>query len=368
MIDARAFKRVTLTALCTAGLLSLAACGGGDDGNSNQDGQGGGGTPPPSTAKTTISGIAAKTSCFAGQIEVVNAAGTKSDPVATACSNGSGTGAFSVQVDDQPPFLIRAVSGNETLFSFTALGGGSVNVTPLTTLGVLHANGYKPLADLFGNFAANQSDTSRLDSEAVLEGARKVVANLQAQFTSAGLSGPNSNVFSGALTAGSNTGFTRVMAAVIPTIQCSGSVCTVRVDGPDGSELLSWSSEISTAGVNFSASSGGSGGAGSGGSGSGGHTIAPGACGAPAANTVSIEITTTPGATMCLSGLPAGSRPTSQSQFCADEVVASQIGAGGGSYTVNSCTFSGETGTISATISASGFTIPYTVNYRYFGS
>lgn len=364
MIDARAFKRVTLTALCTAGLLSLAACGGGDDGNSNQDGQGGGGTPPPSTAKTTISGIAAKTSCFAGQIEVVNAAGTKSDPVATSCSNGTGTGAFSVQIDDQPPFLIRAVSGDETLFSFAALGGGSVNVTPLTTLAVLDANGYKSLADLFGNFAANQSGSARLNSDAALEGARKVVANLQAQFASAGLSGPDSNVFSGALSAGSNAGFTRVLAAVLPIIQCSGNVCTVRVNAPDGSELLSWNPAVSTTGVSFSAATGG----GSGSGGSTGHTVTPGACGAPAANTVSIEITTTPGATMCLSGLAAGSKPTSESQFCADEVVASQIGAGGGSYTVNSCSFSGDTGTIAATISASGFSLPYTVNYRYFGS
>lgn len=66
-------------------------------------------------------------------------------------------------------------------------------------------------------------------------------------------------------------------------------------------------------------------------------------------------------------------KPSTQSEFCNDAQVQSQIsqikaGNPGSTWTLNSCTFSGNTGTISATIGMTqpvAISIPYTINYTY---
>jgi hypothetical protein len=64
--------------------------------------------------------------------------------------------------------------------------------------------------------------------------------------------------------------------------------------------------------------------------------------------------------------------PTTQSDFCSgieSDTTFTQIGAsGGGTLTINSCSFSGNTGHLSATLTVTGpvnVTIPYTVTYAY---
>jgi hypothetical protein len=64
--------------------------------------------------------------------------------------------------------------------------------------------------------------------------------------------------------------------------------------------------------------------------------------------------------------------PTSQAEFCGaiqSDSTFTQIGTGaGGTLTINSCSFSGKVGTISATLTITSpvsMTIPYTVTYTY---
>lgn len=65
-------------------------------------------------------------------------------------------------------------------------------------------------------------------------------------------------------------------------------------------------------------------------------------------------------------------KPSTQSEFCDDVQVQSQINqikaSNQGTWTLNNCTFNGNTGTISATIGMTqpiAISIPYTINYTY---
>jgi hypothetical protein len=333
-----------LLVACAA--LALAGCGSDD-------------TAAPST--TTVSGIAATGACFAGSVVVVNAAGTRSDAVQTDCTSTGGTGAFSVTIEDYPPFMVSVSNGTETIYSFAAAGGTPVNVTPLTSVALLHANDYAPLAQLFEAFADRQAGSGALTAEQVTEAAKKVVANLQAQFDAAGLAAADRNVFTGPLTAGSGTGMDGILDAVWPAISCSSTACSLEINTPQGATLVTWNADIDTSGISFTVSTGGGSGGGTGGGGT--YTITQGTCPAPAAGTTSLQVTTM-GVSTCVAGLPAGAVPANQSEFCSDELVQGQIGAAG-TLTINSCSFSGNQGTIDATVTTQGLSIPYTTNYLY---
>ena len=73
--------------------------------------------------------------------------------------------------------------------------------------------------------------------------------------------------------------------------------------------------------------------------------------------------------TTTINNVPA---PTNQAEFCSaiqSDTTFSQIGAaGGGTLTINSCSFSGSTGTVQATLTITGpvnVTMPYTITYTY---
>ena len=73
--------------------------------------------------------------------------------------------------------------------------------------------------------------------------------------------------------------------------------------------------------------------------------------------------------TVTLTDVP---QPSSEQEFCADlqnDATFKQLTAGGtGTVTINSCSYSGNTGNISATVSITSpvaLTVPYTVNYSY---
>jgi hypothetical protein len=57
-------------------------------------------------------------------------------------------------------------------------------------------------------------------------------------------------------------------------------------------------------------------------------------------------------------------KPASRDEFCVPELY-SDIFSEFGSFTVNSCTFDGSVGRLSATIAVSGFSISYTATYTY---
>jgi hypothetical protein len=105
-------------------------------------------------------------------------------------------------------------------------------------------------------------------------------------------------------------------------------------------------------------STGGSTGGSSGGSTSGNYTLE-----------VTVNANGVIGATITVNNVP---KPSTQSDFCNDTTVKSQLdaafGSVGGTWTMNSCTFDGTNGSISATIAITSpvaMTLPYTVTYKY---
>ena len=87
--------------------------------------------------------------------------------------------------------------------------------------------------------------------------------------------------------------------------------------------------------------------------------------------TVGVSISGAPATTFGVA-MPGIQIPASQIEFCdaiSNDSTFTSIGAsGGGSLTINSCTFSGNVGTLSATLSITSpiaMTLPYTVTYTY---
>lgn len=97
---------------------------------------------------------------------------------------------------------------------------------------------------------------------------------------------------------------------------------------------------------------------GSGGGSGGGSTL-----------TVTVNAAGVVGPPITVGNVPA---PANQTEFCSDiqsDATFTQIGAGaGGTLTINSCSYSGNVGTISATLTITSpisMTLPYTVTYTY---
>lgn len=92
---------------------------------------------------------------------------------------------------------------------------------------------------------------------------------------------------------------------------------------------------------------------------------APAPAGQQLVLTVSVAGTVT---TQTVTGIP---QPTSQAEFCSgieDDTVFQQAAAQGGTLTINSCSFAGGVGNVSATMSITTpmvYTVPYTVKYEW---
>lgn len=326
-------------------LAALTACGGG--------GGGAGGTAVAPTS-TTVSGVAAIGAPIVNQtVTVVNGQGTAQ----TAQTNSQG--AFSVTIDDVAPFIIRVndASGN-TWYSYTPTAG-TVNVNPMTTLALLSANGNQPLAQLVTDWA-----NTTLTSSAILEAAKKVNANLQNVMAANSVPYTSTNIFQGTFTA-NGTGMDAVLDDLGVSISCSSNLCTQTINWFNGptTTTITWNNSIDTTGITVSwATTGGGSGGGSGGN--GGGTVGSfkyirGACPSQGkSGTFDLEVSVS-GVKGCILEMPA--KPTSQSEFCNDPIVKSQIES---AWEVTSCTFSGNTGTIGARIT-SPITVNYSISYTY---
>ncbi len=99
-----------------------------------------------------------------------------------------------------------------------------------------------------------------------------------------------------------------------------------------------------------------------------GISVGSGSSGGTSTDTLVISVTASGVALadITVTGIPA---PTSSDGdgFCsgiADDPNFTALG-NGSSFTINSCTFSGNVGTVTATLNAQGFTLPYTVVYTF---
>lgn len=336
----------------------LAACGGGSDGGTASTA-----TTPGSTsgggataAKVQLTGTAATGAAIAGRtVTATNAKGAQATAVTAA------DGSFTVSIDDAAPFLLTITdAAGQTWYSYAAQAGRA-NITPLTTLALLQANGQKPLADLAKGWAG-----AALTDSQVLAAAAKVNAHLKPLMSAQGLDPATTNVFTAAFSA-NHTGLDAVLDAMRLNLSCSASACSQTITNPAGSVLVTWNGDIATTGISLSWTASSVGGTSGSGTSTGGTvTVGLGSCKAPKPGTYSLVVQTSvaglAGVTVpevCVDGLP--DKPASQSEFCGDAQFTAQLPTG---VTIQSCTYSGNQGTITAAVS-SPVALTYTVTYTF---
>lgn len=135
--------RLILLPLLVATLGASGCGGGGDDG-------------------VTLSGTAATGVALDGTVTVVDADGRLSSaPI------GIG-GTFSVATADNPPFMLAATStdGATVLYSWAA-AGGTVNITPLTSVAMVQAAGLE-LGNLFASWADDHDEITGAEIDAAI--------------------------------------------------------------------------------------------------------------------------------------------------------------------------------------------------------
>jgi len=328
----------------------LTACGGGSDGGTTAGTSTGGTT---AAAKAQLTGVAATGAAIAGStVTATNAKGVQGTAITAA------DGSFTVSIDDAAPYVLSIADASGKVWYSYAAQAGRANITPLTTLALLEANANKPLADL----AKAWSGAALTDSQ-VLAAAAKVNANFRALMTAQGVDPTSTNVFTSHFSA-NHTGLDAVLDAMRLNLSCSASACTQTITSPAGSALVSWNGNIATTGISLSWTASSTGG--TTGTGSGTVTVGLGSCKAPKPGTYSLVVQTSvaglAGVTVpeiCVDGLPG--KPASQGEFCGDAQFTAQLPTG---VTIQSCSYSGNQGTITAQIS-SPIALTYTVTYNF---
>ncbi len=343
----RPLHRLAQTVLL-ASSLALSACGGGwlweDD--------------PVAAASVTLSGVAATGAAIAnGDVKVVNAKGE------TVITRTSSSGDYSVTIGDAPPYALSVVDGAGKVWYSYAAAAGTANITPLTTLALLDANGNKPLVDLLANWTG-----ANLSASQVLESAKKVNANLSALMTASGVNPASTNIFNSAFSA-NHSGLDAVLDAMRVSFNCSATACTQTIASPAGNALVSWSGNIATTGISLSWSVGEGATAGTGGTAaaatSGTINVSLSSCKNSSPGTYSMIVQTTVSGLgvaipeICVEGLP--DKPATQADFCSGTTTRETLPVG---VAITSCTYDGTTATIDAVIS-SPIAISYSIKYTF---
>ncbi len=326
-------NKTPLTLALTLAAVALSGCGGSSSSSNS--------TPTPQNQ--TLSGTAATGLAMAGgQVTVVNAAGK------TASTTVNANGTYSVTVQKGAPYLLK-VTGSQsgtTEFSFaTDASAANTNITPLTSAALFNAVGQKNLVDVYNQWASSKPVTETQ----VIESAKKVVANLRTQLAAQGMTEAQINalnIFNQKFTpATATTPTTDKLDLFLDQFNfnftCGAMACTGSYQY--GTNTLSWNANISTSGINVNW-----GGTGTGGTGGTGN--------------YNLKVTTTVMGQNVVVTVPGVDKPTGQSDFCASSDIKGQLPAG---FTINSCSFSGNTGTIAATVNANGINLSYSVKYEY---
>ena len=338
-MKALTMKALTL-AICTGSAFMLSACG--SDNNDNNSNNQQPGTQQPSTQTETIKGTAATGKALVGKVVVKNKDGKESNAVQVKAD-----GTFEVAAPKGAPYIIKAFddkTGDQAtiLYSYAADAKSIVNINQLTTQALFAANDQKELAKLYGDWV---KQSVAINQTAIESAAKQVAANLQAQFTAAGIDAKTLNIFNYKFTP-NGTGFDAVLDKVKISgfNNCNVSSCNINytVNGVN----YGWNYTIDTSGYNLTLTNGNGGGFG------GNQNL-------KITTSVSTAGISTPDVVV---NIPNIDKPTNQQEFCGDMSVTGQLPAG---YKLNSCTFNGTTGNIAATVSANGFNVSYTVKYEY---
>ena len=327
--------------LAIAAAATLTACGGGDDAVALPNAQG--------AANVVLSGTAATGAPMANAlVTATNAKGVQ------ATVRTGADGKYTLAVADAAPYALSVTDASGKVWYSFAPQAGVANITPLTTLALLDANGQKPLADLFKAWGTATS----LNADAVLASARKVNANLQALMASNGLDANKFNVFAAPFAA-DHTGLDALLDAMRVSFDCSPTACSQSILGPNGGLLISWNGNIATTGIAISWAAADNAGPGS----SGTLVIGVGSCKAPKAGTYSLVVQTVAAGIavpeICIDGLP--DKPASQADFCSGADIKAQLPLG---VSIKSCTYSGNVGMINAQVTTP-FPLDYSITYTF---
>ncbi|MBK7060476.1 MAG: hypothetical protein IPH51_08185 [Rubrivivax sp.] len=235
---------------------------------------------------------------------------------ASATTNASGN--FNISIDEGAPYLLSITDSSGRSWYSYAPAAGIANLTSLTTLALLQANGNKPLSDLASNWSKQP-----LSNAQVIDAAKVVNANLAPLMQSKGVPAAGTNVFNISFAADG-----RGLDAVLDALRVT----------------ISWSGD----------------------NGSGAVDLGIGSCHAPKAGTFSLVVKTSVSGLgnaavpdLCIDGLP--DKPADQTEFCGDATVQQQLPP---RVAIVSCTYSGNSGTISAHL-GSPFALDYSVTFTF---
>ena len=345
-------KRLGYSLLTVAMCMGTAALVGCNDNNDNNSGN----TTTP-TSTETIKGTAATGKAFSGKVVVKNKNGVESAPVTIGAD-----GKFSVTIEKGAPYIIKAYNEGDTLYSFAAGATDNVNVTQLTTQAIFAVNtdpdnrDYSSLADIYSQWKAVTAQTSASDIQSELDkAAKEAVANLKSYFDANGYGGTKGypDLFKTSFTVGA-AGLDKVLDNVRITglnqaCTNTGSTYTCNVKYQIGeSTNYEWNYNISTDGITIN--------------------LNPGTGGTGGTGNYNLKITVAAagivGGTYNVNNIP---KPDNQSEFCSATDIAERLPAGF-SFTINSCSFNGTTGTINATVKITTpitADVSYSVKYEY---
>lgn len=301
---------------------TLSACGGGS-----------------SSTSPTLSGVAAVgVPIVNGSVKISCAGGT------ALTSTTNSTGAWTVTTSGQTlPCAVQVSAGtvgglaNTTPYHSIAISFGTVNITPLTDLAVAQLVGTAPQT-WFGTPVFTGVNTAALNTA------------LGTVNTSLGLTSTlgSVNPFTSAFLAKNGDKIDDILEAIKTVLSNQSKTYADLLAAAQAGNYATFSgfgTAFSTVYVNLAGSgAGGSGGAGS--------------------LTIVTTVSGVAGPSIVVNGV---TKPANQSDFCsaiASDSSITSIGAGG-TLTINSCTFSGNVATVTATLSAFGTTIPYSITYTY---
>ena len=289
--------------------------------------------------------------------------GIVSGNIAIKCAAGmtlstttSTSGTWSVTFSDQTLPCAVEVSGgavngipNTTAYHSIALDAGTVNLTPLTDLVVADLAGQAP-----GTWFESLTPEV-LSQKATVAAVNTALANVRAALGS--VSGMTSLGNVNPMTADFKPATGDEMDAMLEALNTAMSKA-----GSSHSAMIASASTGGAFTVDLTPAGSGSGSGAGGGTSTGTSTL-----------TLSVSVDGAPTTTATINGVP---KPASETEFCggladssSSTSLSNALGAAG-SFTVNSCSFDGTTGSVSATLditSPVALTVPYTVTYTYGG-
>lgn len=325
-----------LLAISTAAALSLAACGGSDS------------APAATAAASILSGTAAVGApIVGGTVNVTCAAGS-------ALNTSTNTsGGWQVTLSGQTlPCAIQVANGTvngvaqSSPYHSIAVTLGVINITPLTDLVIANLSAQAP-GTWFGGLNGTKLQT--INQNAVNTALNNINSALGLTSTLAGnnplttaFSPVNGNLLDDILEALANAGATHANLLTLAQLPAFSA--------PSGFNFQTAFAALNATPTTPTTPT---------------TPITPGTSNL----TVSVTVSGLAATSFAIANVPT---PSNQSEFCSEiqnDSTFSQIGAsGGGTLTINSCSFANKVGTLSATLAITSpisMTVPYTVIYTY---